>query len=281
MRTWLITGAGSGLGKEIARAAILDGDQVAVTSRNTDKLKELADLAPDRVLPVALEVTDADSREMAVQKTVEKFGGLNILVNNAGRGFHTPVEDTTPEDMRLVFETNYFGAVEMIQHALPYLRKAGDGVIVNLSSMGVHFDNSVGNAFYISSKAALDATSKVLRNELKPFHVQVMVVEPGAFRTNFRIDSVDPKGKRSDIYKDSYASGDYLKTHAFNQPGDPVKAGKLIEQAAVQEEVPEILVLGKGMTNVEIDSLRNRIEKVKACRDIAEQADYDDATMNR
>ena len=218
---------------------------------------------------------------MAVQKTVEKFGGLNILVNNAGRGFHTPVEDTTPEDMRLVFETNYFGAVEMIQHALPYLRKAGDGVIVNLSSMGVHFDNSVGNAFYISSKAALDATSKVLRNELKPFHVQVMVVEPGAFRTNFRIDSVDPKGKRSDIYKDSYASGDYLKTHAFNQPGDPVKAGKLIEQAAVQEEVPEILVLGKGMTNVEIDSLRNRIEKVKACRDIAEQADYDDATMNR
>ena len=281
MRTWLITGAGSGLGKEIARAAILDGDQVAVTSRNTDKLKELADLAPDRVLPVALEVTDADSREMAVQKTVEKFGGLNILVNNAGRGFHTPVEDTTPEDMRLVFETNYFGAVEMIQHTLPYLRKAGDGVIVNLSSMGVHFDNSVGNAFYISSKAALDATSKVLRNELKPFHVQVMVVEPGAFRTNFRIDSVDPKGKRSDIYKDSYASGDYLKTHAFNQPGDPVKAGKLIEQAAVQEEVPEILVLGKGMTNVEIDSLRNRIEKVKACRDIAEQADYDDATMNR
>ena len=281
MRTWLITGAGSGLGKEIARAAILDGDQVAVTSRNTDKLKELADLAPDRVLPVALEVTDADSREMAVQKPVVKFGGLNILVNNAGRGFHTPVEDTTPEDMRLVFETNYFGAVEMIQHALPYLRKAGDGVIVNLSSMGVHFDNSVGNAFYISSKAALDATSKVLRNELKPFHVQVMVVEPGAFRTNFRIDSVDPKGKRSDIYKDSYASGDYLKTHAFNQPGDPVKAGKLIEQAAVQEEVPEILVLGKGMTNVEIDSLRNRIEKVKACRDIAEQADYDDATMNR
>ena len=281
MRTWLITGAGSGLGKEIARAAILDGDQVAVTSRNTDKLKELADLAPDRVLPVALEVTDADSREMAVQKTVGKFGGLNILVNNAGRGFHTPVEDTTPEDMRLVFETNYFGAVEMIQHALPYLRKAGDGVIVNLSSMGVHFDNSVGNAFYISSKAALDATSKVLRNELKPFHVQVMVVEPGAFRTNFRIDSVDPKGKRSDIYKDSYASGDYLKTHAFNQPGDPVKAGKLIEQAAVQEEVPEILVLGKGMTNVEIDSLRNRIEKVKACSDIAEQADYDDATMNR
>ena len=281
MRTWLITGAGSGLGKEIARAAILDGDQVAVTSRNTDKLKELADLAPDRVLPVALEVTDADSREMAVQKTVEKFGGLNILVNNAGRGFHTPVEDTTPEDMRLVFETNYFGAVEMIQHALPYLRKAGDGVIVNLSSMGVHFDNSVGTAFYISSKAALDATSKVLRNELKPFHVQVMVVEPGAFRTNFRIDSVDPKGKRSDIYKDSYASGDYLKTHAFNQPGDPVKAGKLIEQAAVQEEVPEILVLGKGMTNVEIDSLTNRIEKVKACRDIAEQADYDDATMNR
>ncbi|MGN8819048.1 SDR family oxidoreductase [Oribacterium sp. HCP28S3_H8] len=281
MRIWLITGAGSGLGKEIARAAILDGDQVAVTSRNTDKLKELADLAPDRVLSVALEVTDTDSREMAVQKTVGKFGGLNILVNNAGRGFHTPVEDTTPEDMRLVFETNYFGAVEMIQHALPYLRKAGDGVIVNLSSMGVHSDNSVGNAFYISSKAALDATSKVLRNELKPFHVQVMVVEPGAFRTNFRIDSVAPKGKRSDIYKDSYASGDYLKTHAFNQPGDPVKAGKLIEQAAVQEEVPEILVLGKGMTNVEIDSLRNRIEKVKACRDIAEQADYDDATMNR
>jgi NAD(P)-dependent dehydrogenase (short-subunit alcohol dehydrogenase family) len=274
MKTWLITGAGSGIGREIARCAILKGDQVAVTSRRTDKLRELVQLAPDRVLAIRLEVTDALSRQAAVQKTADKFGGLDVLVNNAGRGFHTPIEDTTREDMHLVFETNYFGAVGMIQRALPYLRKSEKGVIVNLSSMGVHFEQSVGNAFYIVSKAALDVTSRVLRNEIKPFGIQVMVVEPGAFRTNFRVDGVVPQGRRSHIYKASYESGDALKANPYDQPGDPVKAGRLIVQAVEQEAVPDVLVLGKGMIEVETNALKNRTKTIEAYRELAEQADY-------
>ncbi|MGN1336249.1 MAG: SDR family oxidoreductase [Limosilactobacillus mucosae] len=274
-RIWLITGAGSGIGKEIARQALLAGNYVAATSRTTSKLAELAAIAPERFLAIKLEITDAASRKNAVEETIERFGGLDVLVNNAGRGFHAPLEDVTSEDMHLVFETNYFGTVAMIQDALPALRQSRNGLIINISSMGVHFDNSIGNSFYVASKAALDATSKVLRNELKPFNIQVQLVEPGAFRTNFRVDGVAASGKRSDIYQESYASGDSLKSHPYDQPGDPAKAGKVIVEAAELDEVPELLILGKGMPEVEEASLKRRIEKAQASKGYAEQTDFE------
>ncbi|WP_018143584.1 SDR family oxidoreductase [Alloscardovia criceti] len=276
MKTWLITGAGSGIGKEIARQAIVDGDQVVVTSRNTEKLQDLASIAPERVLPVQLEITDEESRRQVIQETIERFAGIDVVVNNAGRGLHAPLEDTSPEDMRLIFETNYFGPVALIQEALPYLRHSQSAVIVNVSSMGVHFDHSMGTALYVASKAALDATSKVLRNEVEKFHIQVMLVEPGAFRTNFRVAGIPSRSSRSAQYEESYASADYLKQHPFSQSGDPVKAGRLIVQAVRQDTVPKILVLGKGMADVEIESLTARMREVEAVRSLAEQADFDD-----
>ena len=275
MRTWLITGAGSGIGKEIARNAIVIGDCVAVTSRNEEKVKDLVALAPERVLPVALEVTDEASGKAAVEETVRKFGTLDVLVNNAGRGLQAPLEDTTSEDMHLLFETNYFGAVRMIQYALPYLRKSEKAAIVNVSSMGVHFDNAVGNAIYVSTKAALDMTTTVLRNEVRPFNIQVMLVEPGAFRTNFRVEGVTPHGERKDdLYKESYASVDSLKNNPFNQPGDPAKAGKIIVDQVNQEKIPEILVLGDGMADAEMSSLRERIWKIRGVSEIGDHADF-------
>jgi NAD(P)-dependent dehydrogenase (short-subunit alcohol dehydrogenase family) len=144
-----------------------------------------------------------------------------------------------------------------------------------VTSIGVHFDNAVGNVFYVSSKAALDMTTTVLRNEVRPFHIQVMLVEPGTFRTNFRVDGVTAHGKRSDtLYKESHASVDNLKNHLFNQTGDPKKAGRIIFDQVNQETIPEILVLGGGMVDAEVATLQARIEKVKACSEIARQTDF-------
>ena len=255
MKTWLITGAGSGLGCETARYAIENGDQVAVNSRSKDKLQDLVDLAPDRVLPLALDVTDLASRKNALKRIRERFSALDFLVNNAGRGYFSAVEDETPEDMRAVFETNYFGPVRMIQEALPLLRESTNGVIVNLSSMGVHFDQARGNSLYLASKAALDVTSKVLRNELVPFNIQVMLVEPGAFRTNFRVGGIEASGEQSALYRESYADVELLRANPFSQSRDPEKAGRAIVEAVNQDEVPRVLVLGKGMIEVEEESL--------------------------
>ena len=276
MKTWLITGASSGIGKEIAKCALANGDQVIVSARSIERLEDLVAIAPDRVLPVKLEVTNSDDRHNIVEKGIERFGKIDVLVNNAGRGYHAALEDTPMDDMKLVFDTNYFGPVALIQEVLPYMRKQNNGVIVNLSSMGVHFRNSVSNAFYVASKAALDETGMVLRNEVKDFHIQVMTVEPGTFRTNFRLGGIDATGNRNEIYKASYQRGDSLKKNPFTQNGDPKKAGKFIVECVNKENVPEVLVLGKGMVQTEIDSLQQRIDTIKECIDMSEAADFED-----
>ena len=275
MRTWIITGASSGIGKGIALEVLKRGDNAVVTARDTKRLKEIAELYPENAYPISLEVTDASMRKAVVAAAMERFGRVDVLINNAGRGYHCPVEDSREDEIRLLFETNYFGPVSLIQEALPIMRKQGSGVIANVSSMGVHFKEAVGNAFYTSSKMALDEFSRVLRNEVMPFGIQVMVIEPGTFRTNFRLGGVSPRAERNNAYLDTaYASADYLKANPHNQKGDPEKAGKVIVDAVYQEVVPKYLVLGGGMVETEIASLQARIEEVRKCSEIAPLTDY-------
>lgn len=275
MKTWLITGASTGIGRGIAEAVLKHGDRAAVTARNPHKMDDLKEKYGDRVLPLALEVTDKSQRKAAVEKTVEAFGSIDVLVNNAGRGHFGAVEDSPEEDIRLLYETNFFGPVGMIREVLPYMRKAGSGMIVNTSSMGVMFENGTGNAYYVSSKAALEMLSDVLRNEVKPLGIDVMILEPGAFRTEFRVSAIENDAAQMKDYAETAgASRKYLHEHPHNQSGDPKKAGEAVYRAVNQEKKPEVLILGKGMIEIADKTLDDRKAEIGQWRDLSESTDF-------
>lgn len=276
MQTWLITGASSGLGKGIAEAVLKNGDQAVVTARDASKLDELKEKYGDRVLPLSLEITSSEQRAGAVEEAVQKFGRIDILVNNAGRGHFGSVENSTEKDIRLLFETNFFGPVGMIRGVLPYMREKGSGTIVNLSSMGVMFENGAGNAYYTASKAALEMLSDVLRNEVKPFGIDVMIIEPGAFRTQFRISSIQNPDSESSVYENTAGAAiHYLNENTHNQPGDPVKAGQAVYKAVCENQKPEVLILGKGMIEVAARTLEDRKIEIEKWRTLSESTDFE------
>ncbi|WP_130811132.1 SDR family NAD(P)-dependent oxidoreductase [Olsenella sp. Marseille-P4559] len=275
MKTWLITGASTGLGRGIAEAALAHGDRAVITARDPRKLFDLRNAYGDRVLPLSLEVTDQRQRHEAVARTVDAFGGIDVLVNNAGRGHFGAVEDSMEEDVRLLFETNFFGPVGMIREALPYMRQAGTGLIVNTSSIGVMFENGTGNAYYTASKAALEMLSNVLGNEVAPLGLRVMILEPGAFRTEFRVSAIQHADSQIADYADTAgASRKYLNDNPHNQPGDPAKAGEAVYLAASLGEPPHVLVLGKGMIDAASKTLDGRKAEIARWRDISESTDY-------
>lgn len=276
MKTWLITGTSTGIGRGIAEAVLKAGDQAVVTARNHHKMDDLVEQYGSRVLPLNLEVTDPEQRREVVQRAVEKFGGIDVLVNNAGRGHFGAVEDSPKDDIRLLFETNFFGPVGMIRDVLPCMRKAGSGMIINVSSMGVMFENGTGNAYYTASKAALEMLSDVLRNEVKPLGIDVMIIEPGTFRTEFRVSAIEnPDASIADYEKTAGASRKYLRDHPYNQSGDPAKAGETIYTAVNAEDKPEVLILGKGMIEAAEKTLEDRIAEIKKWRDLSESTDFE------
>lgn len=277
MKTWLITGASTGLGRGLAEAVLRHGDQAAVTARDPRKLDDLKEQYGKRVLPISLEVTDPEQRKAAVQKTVDAFGRIDVLVNNAGRGHFGAVEDSPEEDVRLLFETNFFGPAGMIRAALPYMRQQGSGMIVNTSSMGVMFEGATGNGYYVASKAAVEMLSEVLRNEVKPLGIDVMILEPGSFRTEFRVSAIQGElSKIPDYQKTAAAFQKYLSAHQHDQKGDPAKAGEAIYDAVTGTDKPEVLTLGKGMIEVAQKTLQDRSDEVAKWRGISENTDFDD-----
>lgn len=276
MKTWLITGASTGLGRGLAEAVLRHGDQAVVTARNRHKMDDLVEQYGDRVLPLSLEVTDQEQRRAVVERAVEKFGAVDVLVNNAGRGHFGAVEDSPKDDVRLLFETNFFGPVGMIRNVLPYMRKAGSGMIVNVSSMGVMFETGTGNAYYTASKAALEMLSNVLRNEVKPLGIDIMILEPGAFRTEFRVSAIENTNAQiADYDKTAGASRKYLREHPHNQSGDPAKAGEAIYKAVNADQKPEVLILGKGMIETAEKTLEDRIAEIKKWKDLSESTDFE------
>jgi NAD(P)-dependent dehydrogenase (short-subunit alcohol dehydrogenase family) len=184
MSTWLITGCSTGLGRALAEAVIAAGHNAVVTARDVGRVADLAVDNADRVLPFPLDVTDTAQVTDTVSKAEEKFGGVDVLVNNAGYGYRAAVEEGDDSDVRTLFETQFFGAVAMIKAALPGVRARGSGAIVNISTIGVQI-MPAGSGYYAASKAALEGMSGALHAELKPLGISVTVVEPGAFRTDF------------------------------------------------------------------------------------------------
>ncbi|MDT5230336.1 MAG: hypothetical protein QOI39_836 [Mycobacterium sp.] len=244
MSTWLITGCSTGLGRALADAVSGTGHNAIVTARNVSSVADLAETTPERVLAVALDVTRPDQVVSAVQQAEERFGGVDVLVNNAGYGYRAAVEEGDDADVRTLFETHFFGTVAMIKAVLPEMRARRRGAIVNISSIGAQL-TPVGSGYYSAAKAAIEGLSGALRGELAPLGISVTIVEPGAFRTDFAGRSLAQSANVIDDY--AATAGQRRKerdTMHGNQPGDPAKAGAAIVAAVESPEPPAFLLLG-------------------------------------
>jgi NAD(P)-dependent dehydrogenase (short-subunit alcohol dehydrogenase family) len=242
--TWLITGCSTGLGRALAEAVIGTGHDVVVSARDVSKVADLADAAPERTLAVALDVTDPGQIAAAVRQAEERFGSVDVLVNNAGYGYRAAVEEGDDGDVRTLFDTHFFGTVAMIKAVLPGMRAHRSGAIVNISSIGAQL-TPVGSGYYAAAKAAIEGMSGALRGELAPLGISVTVVEPGAFRTDFAgrslTQSANPIGDYADTAGRRRKEND---TMDGNQAGDPAKAGAAIIAAVESPEPPGFLLLG-------------------------------------
>lgn len=244
MSTWLITGCSTGLGRALAEAVLGAGHNAVVSARDVAKVADLAETAPERALAVALDVTDAEQVAAAVWQADERFGGVDVLVNNAGYGYRAAVEEGDDADVRALFDTHFFGSVAMIKAVLPGMRARRSGAIVNISSIGATV-TPVGSGYYSAAKAAIEGMSGALRGELEPLGISVTVVEPGAFRTDFAGRSLTQAATVIDDYAGT--AGQRRKendTMHGSQAGDPAKAAAAILAAVESSEPPAFLLLG-------------------------------------
>ena len=244
MSTWLITGCSTGLGRALAEAVVGAGHNAVVTARDVAKVTDLAEAAPERVLPVALDVTQPAQVASAVQQAHERFAHVDVLVNNAGYGYRAAVEEGDDTEVRTLFDTHFFGSIAMIKAVLPGMRARRSGAMVNISSIGVQL-TPVGSGYYSAAKAALEGMSGALRGELAPLGISVTVVEPGAFRTDFAGRSLIQSATVIDDY--AATAGQRRKENDNmhgNQAGDPAKAGAAIIAAVESTEPPAFLLLG-------------------------------------
>ena len=249
---WLVTGCSRGLGRDIAEAVIAAGARIAVTARRQQDVADLATGRDDQVLALALDVTDPGQCAAAVAATVARFGRLDVLVNNAGYAQLGAVEEVEEADARAQFETNFFGPVRLIQAALPVMREARAGRIVNISSVG-GFAALAGCGQYAATKFALEGLSEALAIEVAPLGIRVIVVEPNGFRTDF---VKQQSMRRSDARIADYeaTSGAVLARLAASdgrQPSDPKRGANAIVEAVTSDDPPFRLVLGtSGVTRV-------------------------------
>jgi NAD(P)-dependent dehydrogenase (short-subunit alcohol dehydrogenase family) len=254
-RVWLVTGSSSGFGRELVLAALAHGDRVVATARRTAALDGLVAAAPDRVHPVALDVTDAAQIDAAVAAAIDRFGRVDVLVNNAGFGTVGALEEVEPDHLRDVMETMYFGPVALTQAVLPHMREHGRGAIVQISSMG-GMVSYPGFAAYCSAKWALEAASEALHAEVGPLGITVLIVEPGSFRTSFGGAGLHESPALPAYAATAGPTRAFITTVDGTQPGDPAKAAAAIVATLGEDDPPLRLALGDDA----VDALRGAYE---------------------
>ena len=242
-KTWFITGASSGFGSAFARYALDRGDNVVATARSVSKLDALVARAPERVLAQTLDVTNDAEIQPAVDAAVRRFGRIDYLFNNAGYGIVGALEETSSTALRAVFDTNFFGAAAVTKAVLPVMRAQRAGAIVNISSMGGQMSLG-GFSAYSATKFALEGMSEALALEVAAFGIKVLIVEPGAFRTEFNAG-----GLRQMPVHAAYAEAlgnirGVMNSIDGAQPGDPAKAAWAVALALESDRTPLRLQLG-------------------------------------
>lgn len=245
-----------------------------VTARNKDHIKDFGPEYSERVCKVSLDLTDERMIAQAVKEAEERFGTIDILVNNAGHGYRSALEEGEPEGIREVFETNFFGAVKMMQEVLPQMRERREGAIVNVSSIAA-ISAGVGSGYYAATKAALELVSDALWQEVTPLGIKVMIVEPGVFRTRFYDDSLRGTHVKIDDYSET--AGRTRVENVVNhhdQLGDPIRGGELIVNTICRDAPPRRLLLGTDAVEFAKKQYEQRLEEIHAWMQTSAQSDY-------
>ncbi|WP_032404235.1 oxidoreductase [Rhodococcoides fascians] len=280
MTTWFITGASSGLGRALARAVLEQGDNAVVTARNTDHLNDVVADFPDTALPVSLDVTKHDQIVAAMRAATDRFGFVDILVNNAGHGYRAAVEESSQDELDELFATNFFGPVDLIKQVLPHMRSRRSGTIVNVSSIGAPRSNPA-SGYYTATKTALEGMSDALNREVSPLGIRVMVIEPGAFRTDFSGRSL----LQSEAVIDDYANTAGVRrkendrTHG-TQPGDPRRAAQVIISTLQGDELPFRLLLGSDAVHIVRREYAERIAEIDKWAHVSVTTDFEDTHVS-
>jgi NAD(P)-dependent dehydrogenase (short-subunit alcohol dehydrogenase family) len=243
-KTWLITGSGNGLGRNIAEAALKAGDNVVAGARRTEELTSLVAQYGERVKPVALEVRDESAAKAAVGLAVDIFGRLDVLVNNAGYGQIAPFEQISPGDFQAIVDTCFYGVVYTTRAAIPVMRRQKSGYIFQVSSVGGRLAVA-GNTPYHAAKWAVGGFSDALAMEVAPFGVKICSLEPGGIRTNWARRARQKAPELLPEYEASVGANlKVLQTHEVLSEGDPRKIADVVVQLANSEDVPVRLILG-------------------------------------
>lgn len=271
---WFITGCSTGFGRELAKLILAKGWKAIITARNIDQGKDLATGFEDTALVLPLDVTNNEQVKTSVAIAEAHFGKIDVLVNNAGYGYFTSIEEGEEDKIRAQFETNFFGLVKMVQAVLPGMRKRRSGSIVNFSSIGglVGF---TATGFYHATKFAVEGLSESLSKEVGPLGIKVLLVEPGPFRTDWAgrstartpvkiIDYEDTVGKRMEAS---------LKSSG-KQVGDPVRGCEAIVQAVTNDKPYLRLLLGEIAYNLATEKIASQKENFEAWKELALGADY-------
>lgn len=241
---WMVTGVSTGLGRAIALAALVRGDAVVAAVRDPGSVADLVDAYPDSAVAVPMDVTDPDAVRDGVAAAVGRWGRIDVLVNNAGRGLLGAVEEPTDAQIRALLEVNVFGLIAVTRAVLPHMRERGSGHVVQLSSVGGVVANP-GHAFYAASKFAVEGLSEALAGEVAGFGIRVTIVEPGPFRTDFAGRSLG-LAEPMDAYAGTPAAAlrASLQGQDRTQPGDPHLAAVAILRCVDDPTAPLRLPLG-------------------------------------
>ncbi|MFB6671218.1 SDR family NAD(P)-dependent oxidoreductase [Streptomyces sp. NPDC056390] len=273
-RVWFITGSSRGFGRALVTAVLDAGDLVVATARRPEAItKELAEYG-DRVLALPLDVTSPDAARAAVDAALTRFGRIDVLVNNAGYANVSPVETSDDDDFRAQFETNFWGVYNVTKATLPTLRRQGSGTVVQFSSVGGRVGGSPGIASYQAAKFAVDGFSRVLAAEAAPFGVQVMVVEPSGFATDWAGSSMTVHPV-PDAYDETVgAMNRRVRQGTSGGAGDPERAAAIIVRTVRRGRVPGHLLLGANAVTMALDYSRRQLAEAGAWEQVSRSADF-------
>jgi len=268
-KVWFVTGASKGLGLSLVKKLLQQGYRVAATSRNKKDLEKAVGADNDAFLPLTVDLNNEGSVEKGIKSTVDHFGSVDVIVNNAGYGLAGALEELSDAEARQNFDINVFGSLNVIRKALPYLRKQQSGYIFNISSIGGFTGAFPGFGIYCATKFAVQGFTESLSTEVAPFDIKVTIVSPGYFRTNFLEDSslAVPKNEIADYTNVREVQSVHQNSYNGNQAGDPDKAAAVMIEIAEQKEPPLHLFLGEDayeFADAKIKSVQQDMNNVRA-----------------
>ena len=282
-KTWLITGCSRGLGRALSEAVVMSGDNLVATARKKSELDNLAAKAGDQVTTLSLDVTDHQAACEAVKAAVDTFGRLDVVGNVAGYGNLGPIEDTSIEDFHAQIETNLFGVINLSKAAIPTMRKQRSGHIINYSSVGGRI-GSTGRAPYSAAKFGVEGFSEVMATEMAPLGINVTIIEPGGFRTDFAGSSTKISDVRAEYDSTVGEAARFQRDYNGKQPGDPIKAARVVLKVVAMSDPPfkvlksnsklHRIILGSDAYKAigsKLDALRAEYE---ASKDLAYSTDF-------